>query len=201
MSAIAPLCLRLTMLSASKALVAMAKRSECTSYREEAATVIAALTTDTSRGATFVTTVAAQGLLRVSQDGSEPARTTASAALLALGPQLFGTFAEPLQGLPLFSERLFGLMHAPICCAPRCMYATLNRVQGLQLAERALLALYQRYLRSEPPEQLKSVFKEVVKMAYNLKYAVMSVMLTVRSASGAVLGAGSSSRETPRPRV
>jgi hypothetical protein len=81
------------------------------------------------------------------------------------------------------------------------MYATLNRVQGLQLAERALLALYQRYLRSEPPEQLKSVFKEVVKMAYNLKYAVMSVMLTVRSASGAVLGAGSSSRETPRPRV
>jgi len=62
----------------------------------------------------------------------------------------------------------FHLQHLPDLA--RLGVEVLNRVRGMPLAERALLALYQRYLRSEPPEQWKSLFKEASKMAYNLKY-------------------------------
>ena len=45
-----------------------------------------------------------------------------------------------------------------------------NRVRGMALAEKALRALYQRYLREEIPPRWKLLFKEATRTAYNLKY-------------------------------
>jgi hypothetical protein len=45
-----------------------------------------------------------------------------------------------------------------------------NRVRGMALAEKALRALYQRYLREELPSRWKQLFKEATRTAYNLKY-------------------------------
>ncbi|KAL1522513.1 hypothetical protein AB1Y20_017500 [Prymnesium parvum] len=46
----------------------------------------------------------------------------------------------------------------------------LNRVQGMPLAEKALRALYIRYLNAEKPHEWKQLFKDATRTAYNLKY-------------------------------
>ena len=48
----------------------------------------------------------------------------------------------------------------------------LNRVRGMPLAEKALTALYHRYLEDESPGHWKDLFKEATRTAYNLKYAI-----------------------------
>lgn len=46
----------------------------------------------------------------------------------------------------------------------------LNRVQGMPLAEKALTALYIRYLKDEKTFEWKQLFKDATRTAYNLKY-------------------------------
>jgi hypothetical protein len=335
LSAIAPLCPRLTMPLASIALVAVAMRSERAGYREEAATDITALTTGHEPRGYHRDDRRCARLLRVSKEGIEPARTTASAALLALGPQLFVTFTEPLLGSPLLYERLFWsdacidllrpkmharnpqllgalrsfyfeLLHLCACAwlllwrdghaepaAPATAVATapaaaeaaatnaapettvafaalpLDAVDAVTLRRvveaisevldtfenepetvaffngqtffaevasrsRRLLDDFGPFHMQHLPKfgkagrrgaqprarhaaggagvartlpsvlalgaagAMEVIFQKASKMAYNLKYAVMSVMMSVRSASGAVMSARSSSRETSR---
>ena len=45
----------------------------------------------------------------------------------------------------------------------------LNRVSGMPLAEKAITALYKRYLKDEKPTDWKDLFKEATRTAYNLK--------------------------------
>ena len=45
-----------------------------------------------------------------------------------------------------------------------------HQLEGMPLAERAITALYERYLANESPLQWKTLFKEATRTAYNLKY-------------------------------
>jgi len=62
----------------------------------------------------------------------------------------------------------FNVAHLPDLA--RLGVEVLNRVSDMPLARNALMSLYERYLKDDPPTQWRHLFKEATKTAYCLKY-------------------------------